>query len=156
MKSKLFKLFLICIITIFAVSMTSCSSSAKLVVSTNANLSKYKYVSFGKDTSGDRELDDIMILVQNEIANTKLQPISLTYAPDDYIGCTLTPHINIKSEKWDGGHTYITITFYDLQTDQIVAVVKSSGIGMSISQDQKLALSAIRKKLQNTFGKKDN
>ncbi|MBD5343457.1 MAG: hypothetical protein HDR90_00520 [Bacteroides sp.] len=156
MKSRLFKLFLICIISIFAVSMTSCSSSAKLVVSNNANLSKYKYVNFGKDTSGDRELDDIMILVQNEIANTKLQPISLTYAPDDYIGCTLTPHINIKSEKWDGGHTYITITFYDLQTDQIVAVVKSSGIGMSISQDQKLALSAIRKKLQNTFGKKDN
>ena len=85
-------------------------------------------------------MDDVMLLVQNEIANTKLQPISLTYAPDDYLGYTLTPHINIKSEKWDGGHTYITITFYDLYTDQSVAVVKSSGIGLSISQDQKLAL----------------
>ena len=156
MKSNLLKLFLISLISVLTVSMSSCSSSAKLVVSNNANLTNYKYVSFGKDTSGDRELDDIMILVQNEITNTKLQPISLTYAPDDYIGYTLTPHINVKSEKWDGGHTYITITFYDLQTDQIVAVVKSSGIGMSISQDQKLALSAIRKKLQNTFGKKNN
>lgn len=39
----------------------------------------------------------------------------------------------------------LTITFYDLYTDQSVAVVKSSGIGLSISQDQKLALGAIRK-----------
>ena len=97
----------------------------------------------------------MLLLVQNEIANTKLQPISLTYAPDDYLGHTLTPHINVKSEKWDGGHTYTTITFYDLYTDQSVAVIKSSGIGMSISQDQKLALEAIRKKLQAVFGKKE-
>ena len=48
----------------------------------------------------------------------------------------------------------ITITFYDLLTDQRVAVIKSSGIGLSIAQDQKLALSAIRKKLQSVFGKK--
>lgn len=100
-------------------------------------------------------MDDVMLLVQNEIANTKLQPISLTYAPDDYLGYTLTPHINVKSEKWDGGHTYITITFYDLYTDESVAVVKSSGIGLSISQDQKLALGAIRKKLQTIFGEKE-
>ena len=52
-------------------------------------------------------------------------------------------HINVKSEKWDSGHSYITITFYDLYTDQSVAVVKSSGIGLSILQDQKLALGAI-------------
>lgn len=155
MKRKLIHLILLCIISVFAASTTSCSSNAKLVVSNNANLSKYKYVSFGKEQSGDRELDDVMMLVQNEIANTKLQPISLTYAPDDYLGYTLTPHINVKSEKWDGGHTYITITFYDLLTDQSVAVIKSSGIGLSISQDQKLALGAIRKKLQSVFGKKE-
>ena len=112
-------------------------------------------MSFGKEQTGDRELDDVMLLVQNEIANTKLQPISLAYAPDDYLGYTLTPHINVKSEKWDGGHTYITITFYDLYTDESVAVVKSSGIGLSISQDQKLALGAIRKKLQTIFGEKE-
>ncbi len=133
---------------------TSCSSS-KLVVSNGANISKYKYVSFGKEQTGDRELDDVVLLVQNEIANTKLQPISLTYAPDDYLGYTLTPHINVTSEKWDGGHTYITITFYDLYTDRSVAVVKSNGIGLSVSQDQKLALVAIRKKLQTVFGKKE-
>ncbi len=137
------------------ISVTSCSSSANLVVSNGANLTKYKYVSFGKEQTGDRELDDIMMLVQNEIANTILQPISLNYPPYDYLGYTLSPNIHITSEKWDGGHTYITITFYDLLTDQSVAVIKSSGIGVSISQDQKLALGAIRKKLQSVFGKKE-
>ena len=155
MKLKLFSLIIICILSTFGVCTSSCSSSAKLVVSNNTNLSKYKYVSFGKEQSGDRELDDVMMLVQNEIANTRLQPISLSYAPDDYLGYTLTPHINVKSEKWDGGHTYITITFYDLLTDHSVAVIKSSGIGLSISQDQKLALGAIRKKLQSVFGKQE-
>lgn len=135
--------------------LTSCSSSANLVVSNGANISKYKYVSFGKEQTGDRELDDVMMLVQNEISNTRLQPISLAYAPDDYLGYTLTPNIHVTSEKWDGGHTYITITFYDLLTDQSVAVIKSSGIGLSISQDQKLALGAVRKKLQTVFGKKE-
>ena len=64
----------------FVICFTSCSSTANLVVSNSANLSKYKYVSFGKEQTGDRELDDVMLLVQNEIANTKLQSISLTYA----------------------------------------------------------------------------
>lgn len=154
MKKFFFYLSLLFIL-IFQLSFSSCSSSANLVVSNGANLSKYKYVSFGKEQTGDRELDDVMLLVQNEISETSLQPISLTYAPDDYLGHTLTPNINVKSEKWDGGQTYITITFYDLLTDQSVAVVKSSGIGMSISQDQKLALGAIRKKLQSVFGKKE-
>lgn len=136
------------------ISLASCSSSANLVISNGANLSNYKYISFGKEQTGDRSLDDIMMLVQNEISNTKLQPLSLTYAPDDYLGYTLSPNIHISSEKWEGGHTYITITFYDLLTDQSVAVIKSSGIGLSIAQDQKLALGAIRKKLQSVFGKK--
>ena len=136
------------------ISLASCSSSANLVISNGANLSNYKYISFAKEQTGDRNLDDIMMLIQNEIANTKLQPISLSYAPDDYLSHTLSPNIHITSEKWDGGHTYITITFYDLLTDQRVAVIKSSGIGLSIAQDQKLALSAIRKKLQSVFGKK--
>ena len=83
-------------------------------------------------------MDDVMLLVQNEIANTKLQPISLTYAPEDYLGYTLTPHINVKSEKWDGGHTYITITFYDLYTDQSVAVVKSSGIASGLKGGERV------------------
>lgn len=90
---------IILLLTVFSLSLASCSSSANLVVSNGANISKYKYVSFGKEQSGDRELDDVLLLVQNEIANTKLQPISLTYAPDDYLGHTLTPHINVKSEN---------------------------------------------------------
>lgn len=90
---------LLLILSVFLMTLTSCSSSAKLVVSNGANISKYKYVSFGKEQTGDRELDDVMLLVQNEIANTKLQPISLTYAPDDYLGYTLTPHINVSQKS---------------------------------------------------------
>jgi len=134
---------------------SSCSSNANLVVSNGANISKYKYVNFGKEQTGDRELDDVLLLVQNEISNTRLQPISLSHAPNDYLGYTLSPNIHVTSEKWDGGHTYITITFYDLLTDQSVAVIKSSGIGLSIAQDQKLALKAIRKKLQSVFGRNE-
>lgn len=152
------RLSLVPILLLIAVSslfFTSCSSSANLVVSNGTNMSKYKYVIFGKEQTGDRELDDVVLAVQNEITNTKLQPISLTYAPDDYLGYTLSPHINVTSEKWDGGHTYITITFYDLYTEQSIAVIKSSGIGISVSHDQRLALGAIRKKLHSVFGKKE-
>ena len=81
------------------ISLASCSSSANLVISNGANLSNYKYISFGKEQTGDRNLDDIMMLIQNEIANTKLQPISLSYAPDDYLSHTLSPNIHITSEK---------------------------------------------------------
>ncbi len=135
---------------------TSCSSSAKVVVSNGADVSKYKYVRINSEHTGDPELDDVMLLVENEITNTKLQPISLAYTPDDCFGHTLIPSISIKTEKWDGGHTYITVTFYDFYTDQIVAVIKSSGIGLSISHDQQLALNALRKKLQTVFGKKES
>lgn len=48
-------------------------------------------------------------------------------------------------------HTYITITFYDYDTGQSIAVLKSSGIGLSIPQDQNIALRAIRKKLKKVF-----
>ena len=155
MKIKYLQFVLCCLLAAFAFSTTSCLSSAKHVVSNGVDISKYKYVSFGKEHSGDGELEDIIMMVQNEITNTRLQPISLSYAPDDYFGHTLTPNISVTSEKWEGGHTYITITFYDLSTDQSVAVIKSSGIGLSIAQDQKLALGAIRKKLQSIFGKRE-
>ena len=132
---------------------TSCSSS-KAVVSSGADLSKYKYVVFGKESTGDRELDDVMMMVQNEIVNTKLNIVS-SYNLSSAGMYVLTPHINVKSEKWDGGHTYITITFYDYYTNQAVLVVKSSGIGMTVSHDQDIALGAIRKELQKVFGKKE-
>lgn len=154
MKRKHFNLLLLLQIFFLGIALSSCSSNA-IVVSNGANISKYKYVVFGKEQNGDRELDDIVMLVQNEITNTKLLPISISYAPDDYLGHTLSPNIHVTSEKWDGGHTYITITFYDLQANQSVAVIKSSGIGLTVSHDQKLALKAIRKKLQSVFGNKE-
>ncbi len=133
----------------------ACSTS-KAVVSHNIDLSKYSYVVFGKETSGDRELDDIIMTVQNEIAATKLAVVS---AQDGLakiaIGeSVLSPNIHVSTEKWDGGHTYITITFYDYDTRQSVVILKSSGIGLSISQDQNIALRAIRKKLKKVFGEK--
>ena len=66
----------------------------------------------------------------------------------------LSPNIHVLTEKWDGGHTIFSITFYDYDTNQSVVVVKSSGIGLSISQDQNIALGAIRKKLKKIFGNK--
>ena len=42
-----------------------------------------------------------------------------------------------------------------MYNNQSVAVIKSSGIGLSISQDKKLALNAIRKKLRSAFGSKE-
>ena len=53
----------------------ACSTS-KAVISHEIDLSKYSYVVFGKETTGDRELDDIVMAVQNEIADTKLRVIS--------------------------------------------------------------------------------
>ncbi|WP_289299226.1 MULTISPECIES: hypothetical protein [Bacteroidales] len=133
----------------------ACSTS-KAVVSHNIDLSKYSYVVFGKETSGDRELDDIIMTVQNEIAATKLAVVSAQdglakIAIGEFV---LSPNIHVSTEKWDGGHTYITITFYDYDTRQSVVILKSSGIGLSISQDQNIALRAIRKKLKKVFGEK--
>ena len=125
----------------------SCSSS-NAVVSHGSDLSKYKYVVFGRESTGDRELDDMIMLIQNEIAN-RLQVISAQKGLEllNLGELILSPNINVKSEKWDGGHTYITINFHDYGTSQSIAVIESSGIGLTISHDQKIALNAIRKKL---------
>ena len=125
----------------------SCSSS-NAVVSHGSDLSKYKYVVFGKESTGDRELDDMIMLIQNEIAN-RLQVISAQKGLEllNLGELILSPNINVKSEKWDGGHTYITINFHDYAASQSIAVIKSSGIGLTISHDQKIALNAIRRKL---------
>lgn len=52
-----------------------------------------------------------------------------------------------------GWRTYI---YYSniLNNNQRIAVVKSSGIGMTVSHDQNIALGAIRKELDKLF--KDN
>lgn len=141
---------LLAIIAITAV-IQACSTS-KAVVSHSIDLSEYSYVVFGNESSGDRELDDIIMAVQNEIAATKLTVVSAQDGPAKVaLGeSVLSPNIHVSTEKWDGGHT--SITFYDYDTNQSVVILKSSGIGLSISQDQNIALRAIRKKLKKVFG----
>lgn len=135
----------------------SCSSS-KVTISHDANLYAYKYIVFGQEdyTGNDDELNDIILSVQNEIAKTNLRILSLPHARNFALmeNSVLSPSIAVKSEKWDGGHTYITITFYDFATHRPVIILKSSGIGLSIKQDQKIAFKAIRKQIFKTFGKK--
>jgi hypothetical protein len=147
-------IFKLAIITTLLLSMGSCASSKIIVANSNTtDLSNYEYVVFGEESDGDRELDDIVLLVQNEITNTRLKIASAAEGTRlvNQKKHVLTPHINVKTEKWDGGHTYITISFYDFGTGQNIAVIKGSGIGLTISQDQNIALRAIRKKLQVTF-----
>ena len=127
--------------------LNSCSSS-NAVVSQSSNLSKYKYVVFGNEPTGDRELDDVVMIIENEIANKfKVVSVQKCLKLLNLGESIISPSINVKSEKWDGGHTYITINFHDYETNQSIAVVKSSGIGLTVSHDQKIALKAIRKKL---------
>lgn len=131
----------------------SCASSqSTTTIAKGNNVSNYKYVVFGSEDEGDAELADILMMVQNDISE-KLQVVSpekasILIRQGERV---LSPRINVKTEKWDGGHTYISISFYDYDTNQSVAVVKSSGIGLSISQDQELAYKAIKKELDKTF-----
>jgi len=130
MKQKFIKQIIPIAIVISLV--TSCSSS-KIVLSNNANIDKYKYVIWGNKSSGNRELDDVIMTVQNQIAETNLKVLSASNT-FEILGSSdsiLTPNIHVTSEKWDGGHTYITVTFYDYNNNQPIAVVKSSGIGMT-------------------------
>jgi hypothetical protein len=140
------------LITFISLMMSCASSKSATTVSNGITLSDYKYIVFGREDDGDAELADILMIVQNELSE-KLTVVSPTNATAIISngGKVLSPRISVKSEKWDGGHTYISISFFDYATNQSVAVVKSSGIGLSISHDQKLALSAIKKELNKTF-----
>lgn len=147
------KLLNILIAFVISLAFVSCASSQSATTIAKGNdISRYKYVVFGSSDEGDAELADILMMVQNEISE-KLQVVSSEKARSlIYQGeKVLSPRINVKTEKWDGGHTYISISFYDYDTNQSVAVVKSSGIGLSISQDQKLAYKALKKELDKTF-----
>ena len=57
------------------ITLQACSTS-RSVISHGVDLSKYSYVVLGTESSGDRELDDIVMAVQNEIAATKLTVVS--------------------------------------------------------------------------------
>ena len=63
----------------------------------------------------------------------------------------LSPNIHVTSEKWDGGHTYITVTFYDYNTNQSIAVIKSSCIVLTVSHDVSIALIELSKKIIKLF-----
>jgi hypothetical protein len=147
------KLAKMLVAVVVAVVMYSCTTS-KVVLSYGADLSKYSCVVFGEETTGDGGLEDVIMCVRNEIAKTKLRVVSgedalVRIALGEHV---LSPKINVLTEKWDGGHTYITITFYDYATNQSVAVVKSSGIGLTVSHDQDIAVTAIGNKLREIFG----
>lgn len=136
-----------------ALVVSSCASSQSTTsVSRGVILSEYQYVVFGQEDNGDAELADILMDVQNLISE-KLFVVNSQKAYELMRKGekVLSPKISVKSEKWDGGHTYISISFYDYDTNQSVAVVKSSGIGLSISQDQQLAYKALKKELNKTF-----
>ncbi len=155
MKLKSIKPMITVVILMLMTSCATMSATGKIVLSNNADIDRYKYVVFGNETSGDRELDDVILEVQNQIAETNLKVLSNSEISKVLAGpnVILTPHIHVTSEKWDGGHTYITVTFYDYSDHQCVAVVKSSGIGATVSHDQEIALSALRKKLDELFKK---
>ena len=139
---------------IMTLTFTSCGSYESSITSaTGANIREYKHIIFGTSPiTGSGDLNDVSLRVINALS-AKLTTVTpeeaLTIINDG--GKVDSPYINVKSEKWDGGHTYITITFYDYKTSQIIAVMKSSGIGMSISEDQELALKAIKKELDKIF-----
>ena len=133
--------------------LVSCSTYKSVTTTAKGNdISMYKYAAYGSEDEGDAELADILMMVQNDISE-KLHVVSPEKARSlIYQGeMVLSPRINVKTEKWDGGHTYISISFFDYDTNQSVAVVKSSGIGLSISQDQRLAYKAIKKELDKLF-----
>ena len=137
------------LVSFVSLLLVSCASSkSTTTIAKGSDISDYKFVVFGSQDEGDAELADILLMVQNDISE-KLQVVSPEKAISliDLGERVLSPRINVKTEEWGGGHTYISIHFYDFDTNQSVAVVKSSGIGLSISQDQKLAYKAIKKEL---------
>lgn len=133
--------------------MASCATSnTTTTIAHGHKISDYKYVVFGKEGDGDAELDDILMMVQNQIAEN-LQVVSSDRA-NSLVSSgenVLTPRINVKSEKWDGGMTYISVSLIDYYTQQSIAVVKSSGIGLTVAHDQRLAYKAIEKELNKVF-----
>ena len=146
------KQLMLLVVSVFSMFLISCASSkSTTTIANGSDLSKYKYVVFGNGDEGDAELSDILMLVQNDISQ-RLKVVTPENASNlirEGKG-VLSPKISVKTEKWDGGHTYITISFYDYSTNQSVAVVKSSGIGLTISHDQKLAYKALKKELDKT------
>lgn len=131
----------------------SCASSkSSTTLSKGASLSDYKYIVFGNANEGDADMADVLLMVQNELSG-KLKSLTREEAqPLIEQGVkVLSPTINVKSEKWDDGQTYITINFHDYVTHQLVAVVKSGGATPLNPVGQNPALSGIKRELNKTF-----
>ena len=106
--------------TLYAILTTimlqACANS-KAVVSRGIDLSKYSYVVFGQESTGNSGLDDMIIAVQNEIADTELEVVS---AQNGRVKMSLgesvlSPNIHILSENHDGGHIIHNNYFLRLQ-----------------------------------------
>ena len=63
------------ILLIGIITISSCATS-RAVVSNSVDISRYDYVTFGDETTGDRSLNDIVLLVHNEITDTRLKGVS--------------------------------------------------------------------------------
>ena len=147
MRKVLFAIMLLC-------SLVSCGTS-ETVVSIGVNLSEYEYCLLGTGaTSGDADVTDIILKVENILPEVfTIVSKERAYYLVQEGKKVLTPDISVKSEKWDGGYSYISISFRDLSTGRLLAVTKSSGQGMSIEEDQNIALNKIYKELISKFGK---
>ena len=131
----------------------SCATSnATTTLSNGVDITKYHYVVFGEKDNGDAELNDIILEIQNELC-FYLKEVNGSGALEvlDRGELVLSPQISVKTEKWDGGYTYMTISFYDFSTNKLVAVVKSKGRGLTIHEDQKLSMKALKKELDKRF-----
>lgn len=126
-------------------------------MSNGETFSKYHYVVFGELGNGDAELSDILLEARNEIG-LYLKEVD----GNEALGLVqkgenvLSPNINVKTERWDGGYTYFTVNFYDYVTNKLVGVVKSKGRGLTIEEDQTLSLEALRKELGKRFSPQNN
>lgn len=135
-------------------TMVACSTSkGTTTVSKGSDLPQYKHLVFAQYDTRDVALAELLQTVQNQIAEkfeviTSDEAVALMRKGEK----VLTPHINIKSDSWAGGRTYVTITFHDQRTDESVAVIKSIGLDHNLSpKDQKRALKALKKQLDKTF-----
>lgn len=148
------KEFVLSIITVLM--LCSCGTS-ETTISTGVNLREYKHCVLGTENiNGDADVTDIVLKVENILPEV-FTIVSRNEAESLILDGkkVLTPSTNVKSEKWDGGYSYISVSFRDLKTGRLLAVSKSSGQGMSINEDQEIALGKIKKELINAFGRND-
>ena len=95
------------VLTIISVLIMSCASSHNTTIAKGNDISLYKFIVFGNNDEGDAELADILMQVQNDLSE-RFQVVS----PENVLQLinqgvkVISPKINVKTEKWDGGHTY--------------------------------------------------